>query len=57
MKRLTGILLTLVATLALIACSPLEQQARNTAAALQGAIGAAQAQYQSTCTTTPTQTP
>jgi hypothetical protein len=57
MKRLTGILLTFAATLALIACSPLEQQARNTAAALQGAIGAAQAQYQSTCTTTPTQTP
>jgi hypothetical protein len=55
-KRLAGLLLTLMATLALVACSPLEQQARNTAAALQGAIGAAQAQYQTTCTANPSQT-
>jgi hypothetical protein len=56
MKRFAT-LLTLATTLALVACSPLEQQARNTAAALQGAITAAQAQFQSTCSATPTQTP
>ena len=42
-------------TLAMTACTPLEQSARNTAAALQGAIGAAQAKYQTTCAATPTQ--
>jgi hypothetical protein len=56
MKRFAT-LLTLATTLALVACSPLEQQARNTAAALQGALTAAQAQFQSTCSATPTQTP
>lgn len=45
----------LALTLPLVACSPLEQQARNTAAALQGALGAAQAQYQATCTNDPKQ--
>jgi hypothetical protein len=40
----------------LVACplTPIEQSARNTAAALQGAIAAAQAQYQTQCTSTPT---
>jgi hypothetical protein len=42
-------------TLALIACTPLAEQARNTAAALQGAIEAAQTKYQSTCSASPTQ--
>jgi hypothetical protein len=46
------LLLTLIAS----SCSPLEQSARNTAAALQGALGAAQAQYQATCTADPKQT-
>jgi hypothetical protein len=41
----------LLLTLGLLACTPLEQSARNTAAALQGALTAAQTQYQSTCTT------
>ena len=40
----------------LIACSPLEQQARNTAAALQGTIVAAQAKYHDSCVATPSQT-
>ena len=51
MKR--SVLFVLSLTFCLLACSPLEQQARNTAAALQGAIGAAQAQYQTECTATP----
>ena len=38
----------------LLACTPLEQQARNTAAALQGAIVAAQNQYGATCKVSPT---
>jgi|SRR5271166_2130038 len=43
-------LLLLPLLLVMVACTPLEQQARNTAAALQGVIVAAQAQYQTTCT-------
>lgn len=35
------------------ACSPIEQNARNTAAALQGALSAAQAKYQTECTSSP----
>jgi hypothetical protein len=38
-----------------IACSPIENKARDTAAALQGAILAAQSQYQTPCTADPTQ--
>jgi hypothetical protein len=51
-------LLALVTTLCLLttACTPIEQSARNTAAALQGALGAAQAKYQSSCAASPTQT-
>lgn len=37
------------------ACSPIETKARDTAAALQGAILAAQSQYQTPCTADPTQ--
>lgn len=55
MNRLS-LYLIVALTLATTACSPLEQQARNTAAALQGAIGAAQAQYQTTCTSNSSQT-
>jgi hypothetical protein len=49
--------LVLVLTLVMVACSPLEQQARNTAAALQGALSAAQAQYLTQCTANPKDTP
>lgn len=51
-------LLTLPITLCLllVACSPLEQQARNTAAALGGAITAAQQQNQAACQAAPTAT-
>jgi hypothetical protein len=38
-----------------VACSPIEQQARNTAAALQGTLVAAQAKYQTSCSASPTQ--
>lgn len=46
MKRLW---IVLTACILLIGCSPLEQNARNTAAALQGAIVAAQTSQQSSC--------
>jgi hypothetical protein len=51
-------LTALIVALCLIttACSPIEQNARNTAAALQGALGAAQAKYQTTCAADKTQT-
>lgn len=44
----------LVPILFLLACSPIEQNARDTAAALQGAITTAQSQYQASCTQQPT---
>jgi hypothetical protein len=53
MKRFSALM---VLTLILTACSPIEQNARNTAAALQGAISAAQAKYQTQCTADKTQT-
>lgn len=56
MKKL-ALLATLTCTLILTACTPLEQSARNTAAALQGALAAAQAQYQTECTASPKDTP
>lgn len=46
MKKLAALLTLLLFT---VACSPLEQQARNSAAALQGVIIASQAKYQSSC--------
>lgn len=51
MKKLLFLPLTLI----LLACTPLEQSARNTAAAMQGALTAAQTQYQTSCTAAPTQ--
>jgi hypothetical protein len=54
--NLLNLSLILLLVLAEVACSPLEQQARNTAAALQGAISAAQTQYKSQCTLTPSVT-
>jgi len=53
MKKLLALIV--VMTLAMVACSPLEQQARNTAAALQGALSAAQTQYLTQCKANPTQ--
>lgn len=41
--------------LGLTACSPVEEQARNSAAALSGSIVAAQSKYQDSCTANPTQ--
>lgn len=43
--------------LLLVACSPVEQQARNSAAALQGAIIAAQAKYHDSCVANTSQSP
>lgn len=51
----TFLVLILILSFAMIACSPIEQQARNTAAALQGAIVAAQAKYHDTCVANPSQ--
>jgi len=55
MKKLYALLLACI--LPTLACSPIEQSARNTAAALQGAIAAAQAQYTNECTAAPTDKP
>jgi hypothetical protein len=57
--RKTALSLSLIITLLLstVACTPLEQSARNTAAALQGALTAAQAQYLTQCTATPKDSP
>lgn len=40
---------------AMLGCSPVENQARDAAAALSGSIVAAQSRYQATCTTNPAQ--
>jgi len=56
MKR-TVVWFVVCLTIVLVACSPLEQNARNTAAALQGAITSAQAQYQTECTASPKDSP
>lgn len=54
MKKLTTILIVLC-LLPMLGCSPLENQARDTAAALSGSIVAAQTKYQATCTANPSQ--
>ena len=54
MRKLFTIALALT-MLPMLACSPLENQARNTAAALSGSIVAAQAKYQGSCTANPSQ--
>jgi hypothetical protein len=48
-------LLLLVSVLTMLGCSPIENRARDTAAALSGAIVAAQTQYQVTCAANPNQ--
>lgn len=54
---LTMLLITLGAACLMIAgCTPIEQNARDAAAALGGSLAAAQAKYQATCTANPAQT-
>ena len=55
--RKIAVSLILVMTLATVACTPIEQQARNTAAALQGALSAAQAKYLTQCQANPKDQP
>lgn len=52
--RITTILLTLALCMGLAGCA-LEKQARDTAAALQGSLLAAQAKYQASCSAEPHQ--
>jgi hypothetical protein len=54
MRKLFTIVLVL-GVLPMLACSPLENQARDAAAALSGSIVAAQAKYQGNCTANPSQ--
>ncbi len=54
MTRLTSIPLV-ICLLAMLGCSPLENQARDAAAALSGSITAAQTKYQASCTAKPSQ--
>lgn len=56
MKKLLSVLSVITLTLVLTACPKVEQDARDAAAALGGAIKAAQTQHQTECTTTPTAT-
>jgi len=55
MTRTFGVALLLVCLLPMMGCSPIENQARDTAAALSGAIVAAQTQYQASCSANPNQ--
>lgn len=47
--------LVLIALVVLVGCPKLEENARDTSAALQGAINAAQTQYKATCQPNPNQ--
>lgn len=53
--KMWSVCLLLMFTLVLVACTPLEQSARNTSAALQGTLLAAQAKYHDTCVANPSQ--
>lgn len=53
MRRL--VVLLMVGLLPLVACSPVENQARDVAAALSGSIVAAQSKYQGSCMANPSQ--
>src|ERR1700704_839978 len=55
MRKLFTIVLVL-GVLLMLACSPLENQARDVAAALSGSIVAAQSKYQGSCGANPSQT-
>jgi hypothetical protein len=54
MRGITGIVIALC-LLPTLGCSPLETQARDTAAALSGSIVAAQTKYQAGCSANPSQ--
>ena len=54
MKNLIVIFLV-VCLVPMLACSPLENEARDTAAALGGSIAAAQTRYQAACAANPSQ--
>lgn len=54
-NRAIALLLVGTAVLSLVGCSPLENQARDTAAALSGSIVAAQSVYQARCAANPGQ--
>lgn len=54
MKRAFAVVITLTLVLFELGCSPVEQQARDTAAALGGMLAVAQTQNQTVCTATPT---
>ena len=54
MKRLMT-MFTVVIVLPMLGCSPLESQARDTAAALSGSLVAAQSKYQASCAANPSQ--
>lgn len=54
MKRLVMMSIVLM-VLPMLGCSPLESQARDTAAALSGSIVAAQSKYQASCAENPSQ--
>jgi hypothetical protein len=49
------VLLLITCMLPMLGCSPVENQARDAAAALSGSIVAAQTKYQATCTANPAQ--
>lgn len=49
------LLIAILLTVILAGCAPIEEKARDTAAALNGSITAAQAKYQTSCTANPTQ--
>lgn len=53
--RQTAIVLLLSVLFPMLGCTPLENQARDTAAALSGSIIAAQTRYQAGCSSNPTQ--
>ena len=55
MMRTLAVSLLLICLLTMMGCSPIESKARDTAAALSGAIVAAQSQYQASCSANPNQ--
>ena len=55
MKKRSVLTILIAGLLPMLACSPLENQARDAAAALSGSIVAAQTKYQASCTANPAQ--
>ena len=51
-----GLLVMCLGILPMLGCSPIENRARDTAAALSGSIVAAQSKYQASCAANPSQT-